>query len=175
MGRISYVLHSALTPESLAEVLQHSIDPERRTFFSLSGYRGDRPLLGEVGVNTFRVQMRRYSRNDFAPHFYARFGPEKDGARIEGYFDTRPWMKYFIRVWRSFAILIGTPMFIASAIDVTTGSHYLTSDAWVGLIVSPVLVLCGVFLPKLGHLLGKVDQRFILERLQKDLRATIIH
>jgi hypothetical protein len=90
MGRVMFVLHSALTPDSVAEALTRSIDEEPWTVFSPSGYRGDRPLLGETSGNTFRVQKRPCSRNDFAPHFYARFGSEHGGTRIEGYFDTKP-------------------------------------------------------------------------------------
>lgn len=175
MGRITYVLHSDLTPESVAEVLRHSIDEERRAIFSLSGYQGDRPLLGEVGGGTFRVQRRRYYRNDFAPHFYARFGSEEGGTRIEGYFDARVWVKYFMRIWLCFAILIGAPIFIASSIGVATGRQHVTDDTWVGLVVPPALMLFGVFLPKLGSLLGRADRQFMLEQLQRDLHALILN
>jgi hypothetical protein len=175
MGRVMYVLHSALTPESVAEALTRSIDEERWTVFSPSGYRGDRPLLGEVSDNTFRVQKRRWSRNDFAPHFYARFGPEHGGTRIEGYFDTRPWAKYFMWIWLGFAVLIGTPIFIATAIDITTGSYHSNGEAWVGLVVPPALVLFGIVLPKVGRLAGRADRPFILEQLQKALGAHVVH
>lgn len=33
-------------------MLRRSIDEEHGTLFSLSGYRGDRPLLGEMGKDT---------------------------------------------------------------------------------------------------------------------------
>lgn len=175
MGRANYVLHSSLSPESVAEVLRTSIDKVRWAPFSLSGYRGDRPLLGEVGSGTLRVQKRRSSRNDFAPHFCARFGPEEGGTRIEGSFDTRPWAKYFMRTWLSFAILIGAPIFVMSAIDMTTGRRYLEGDTWVGLVVPPALVLFGVLLPRVGSWLGQTDRAFIIEKLQKDLHAKIVH
>src|ERR1035437_1167313 len=76
MSRHVVILHSALAPNAVGEVLRRSIDEEHWTLFSLSGYRGERPILGEVGKNTFRLQKRRYSRNDFTGHFHARFEPE---------------------------------------------------------------------------------------------------
>jgi hypothetical protein len=170
-----YVLHSALTPESVAEVLTRSLDEERWTVFSPSGYRGGRPLLGEAGDSTFRVPKRRRSRNDFASHFYARFEPEHGGTRIEGYFDARPWAKYFVWIWLGFAVLIGTPIFIATASDITTGGQHTDGEAWVGLVVLPALALYGIVLPGVGRLLGKADRLFILEQLQKALSAHIVH
>jgi hypothetical protein len=53
-----YVLHSALAPSSVPEVLRLSIDEERRTLFSMSGYQGDRPVLGKVDGNTLTLQKR---------------------------------------------------------------------------------------------------------------------
>jgi hypothetical protein len=66
-------MHSVLAPDALAGTLRRSIDPEHFTLFSLSGYKGDRPILGEVDGKSFRLQKRRYSRNDFAGHFYGTF------------------------------------------------------------------------------------------------------
>jgi hypothetical protein len=173
MSRVVYVLHSALAPNVVGDTLRRSIDEEHWTLFSLSGYRGNRPLLGEVGEKTFRLQKRRYSRNDFTGHFYARFEPESGGTRIEGYFDAPRWARYFMRIWLAGAVLIGTPIFVETAMDVVTGSHHMSGDTWVGLIVPPVLVFCGTVLPRLGRLLGKRDERFILEHVQDTLAATL--
>ena len=106
MGRKVFVLHSPLAPVALAEALRRSIDEEHWTLFSLSGYQGDRPLLGEVGENTFRLQKRKFSRNDFAGQFYACFAPEPGGTRIEGYFDAPRWARYFMRIWLAWVVLV---------------------------------------------------------------------
>lgn len=173
MGRTLFVLHSALPPNAVAEALRRTIDEEHWTLFSLSGYKGSRPLLGEVCEDTFRVQKRRYSRNDFAGHFYARFAPEPGGTRIEGYFDAQRWARYFMRIWLAFAVLVSVPIFVETVIDMVTGSHHMSGDKWVGLVVPPVLVLAGTVLPKLGRLLGKKDRQFILEHVQNTLAARI--
>jgi hypothetical protein len=44
--------------------------------FSWSGYKGDLPVLGTITGNSFRLQKRRYWRNDFAPYFYGQIAPE---------------------------------------------------------------------------------------------------
>jgi hypothetical protein len=51
--KTSVVFHSALAPNAVADTLRRSIDEERRTLFSLSGYQGSLSVLGEVTDNTF--------------------------------------------------------------------------------------------------------------------------
>lgn len=171
--RKAYILHSILVPSVVADRLRSSIDEEHRTLFSLSGYRGNNPILGEVGENTFRLQRRRYTRNDFAGQFFARFEPERGGTKIEGHFDAPRWARWYIRVWLAGAVLIGTPLFILTIVDMSTGTHHLRGDQWVGLVVPPALVLFGVALPMLGRLLGRPDRRLILEHLQRTLGARL--
>jgi hypothetical protein len=103
----SVILHSTLTPVARADALHRSIDEERRTLFALSGYRGSCPVLGEVTESTFRVQKRRYWRNDFAPHLYGEFQPEAGGSRIEAHFDMSRWVKTFMRIWLAGVVLLG--------------------------------------------------------------------
>jgi hypothetical protein len=174
MSRHVFILHSALAPRAVGDVLRRSIDEEHWTLFSLSGYRGNCPILGEVGNNAFRLQKRRYSRNDFTGHFYARFEPESGGTRIEGYFDAPRWARYFMRIWLGMAVLIGTPIFVETVMDITTGSHHMSGDRWVGLLVPPGLVFFGTVVPRLGRLLGKKDERFILEHVQNTLAARVV-
>lgn len=78
-----------------------------------------------------------------------------------------------MRIWLAGAVLIGTPIFLATLADLTTGRHFVTGDRWVGLVVPPALVCFGTVLPRLSRLLGKSDRQFILEHLQKTLAARI--
>ncbi|HLJ90423.1 MAG TPA: hypothetical protein VKZ53_26680 [Candidatus Angelobacter sp.] len=173
MGRTVFVLHSALAPNAVADALLSSMDEEQWTLFSMSGYRGNRPVLGEVSQKTFRLRKRINHRNDFARQFYGRFEPEPGGTRIEGHFDTPGLSKYFMRIWLAFAVLIGVPIFIQTAIAIVGGSHSASDNEWIGLVVPPVLVLFGIALPKIGRLLGKGDEHFIVEHLQNTLAARI--
>ena len=167
------MLHSVLDPNSVADALRRSMDEQSWTPFSLSGYEGNLPFLGEVSDNTFTVQKRKYYRNDFAGRFYARFVPEPGGTKIEGYFDAPRWAKYFVRIWLALAVLGGAPIFVGTLRDRVLGSHYMSGDDWVGLTVPLVLMLFGTVLPKLGRLLGKRDERFMLKHIQNTLTAQI--
>jgi hypothetical protein len=173
MGRTIFVLHSAISPDGIAAALRQSTDEERWKLLSLSGYQGNRPLLVKFGENSFRVRKRRYNRNDFSGQFYARYAPEPGGTRIEGYFDVQRWARYFMRIWLSFAVLMGTPFFVGTVLDMTTGRYQTSADKWLGLLVPPTLVLFGTFGPILGRLFGEADRRFILEQIQYILAASI--
>jgi hypothetical protein len=81
------VLQSPMSPDAVADALRRSMDDKRRALFSLSGYKGDQPVLGEIVGNTFHLQKRRYWRNDFAPHFYGEIQSDPRGTRIVGRFD----------------------------------------------------------------------------------------
>jgi hypothetical protein len=167
------VLHSTLAPTALVDALRRSVDEERRTLFSLSGFCGSCSVLGEVKESTFRLQRRRYWRNDFAPHLYGRFQPEAGGTRIEAHFDVSRWVRTFMKIWLVGAVLLGAPIFVLSALDLLTGSHHTTGDIRVGLIVPPALILWGFVLPGLGRLFGRGDERFLLEFVQQTLAARI--
>lgn len=173
MPRTVYVLHSALAPNAVADALRRSIDEKHWTLFSLSGYEGDRVLLGRVGDHTFTVQKRRYSRNDFAGHLFGSFGPEGSGTRIAAYFDAPRWARYFMRIWVAGAVLVGVPIFVGTVIDMTTGSHYTSGRNWVGLLVPPLLILYGTVFPKIGRFFGRADRKFILEEVQNIVAARI--
>lgn len=160
-------------PIAVADALRRSIDEERRTLFSLSGYRGSCNILGEVTGNTFRLQKRRYWRNDFAPHLFGQFQPEVGGSRIEAHFDVSRWTRNFMRFWLVGVALLGGPIFVLCVIDLTTGSHHTTGDARVGLIVPLALVFWGFLLPKIGRLFGRGDERFLLEFVQRTLTARL--
>ena len=132
-------MHSALTPDAFQEALRRAIDPEHWAVFSLSGYEGTRPILGEVDRSRFRLQMRRISRNDFSGHFYGKVEPESGGARVEGYFAAPRWARYFVRFWVAFAVIGGVPLFVTTLRDVHAASGKI-GDLWVGLIVPPALI-----------------------------------
>jgi hypothetical protein len=173
MRRIVYVLHSPLAPNAVADALRRSIDEKQWTLFSLSGYQGNRLLLGTVGERKFTIQKRRYSRNDFTGHLFGSFEPEGSGTKIEAYFAAPSWARYFMAIWLTGAVLLGVPIFVGTLIDMIRGSHYMGGSNWVGLLVPPVLVLYGIIFPKISGFLGRADRQFILERVQNVLAARV--
>lgn len=156
-------MHSTLTPGAFTEALREAVDQERWKLFSPSGYEGIRPVLGDVQTNTFRLQKRRTTRNDFAGHFYGQVEPEVGGTRIEGYFAAPRWARYFMRLWIVLALVIGLPIFVGTVRDVFTGSRDMGGDLWVGLVVPPFLIFVGTVLPRFTQRFGRADRRMMVE------------
>jgi hypothetical protein len=173
MKKNPIVLQSPMPPDAVADALRRSMDEETRTLFSLSGYKGDQDILGKVVGSTFHLQKRRYWRNDFAPHFYGEIQSDPGGTRIVGRFDLADWVRLFMWFWLGCVVLIGGSIFVACLSDVMTGSRHVDGDAWVGLVVPPAMVLFGILLPRFGRLMGRGEERFILEHLQNVLNARI--
>lgn len=166
-------MHSPMPPAAVAEALRGSMDEEWRTILSFSGYKGDQAVLGQVWGNSFHLQKRRYWRNDFAPHFYGEIQSDPAGTRIEGRFDLADSVRLFMWFWLGGVVLIGGAMFVACLSDVIAGSHLVTGDARVGLIVPPAMLLFGIVLTRFGRLLGRGDETFILDHLKNTLSAQI--
>jgi hypothetical protein len=77
--RTDVVLHSALAPAALAEALRRSTDEERRTIFALSGYKGDRPVLGEVQKTRLGCRDGVTGGTNFAHIFMEDFVQNQEG------------------------------------------------------------------------------------------------
>jgi len=99
-------LYSNFSPEQCASLLSAAIDSERRTFFSLSGYRGSKPFLGAVEGLEFRLLQRVYYRNSFPPVLTGEFISHGHGTRVEGTFDLELTSKIAICVLLGFGLLI---------------------------------------------------------------------
>jgi hypothetical protein len=158
--------------EACRHRLTESIDPESRTIFSLSGYKGSKPLIGRVKGDEFLLHKRRYYRNDFAPQLYGKLQPNERGTLIEGYFDMPRWTKWFMRIWLGFVIVVGG-FFVPSALwKLMQGGNHRDDGFWVGLLVPPGMVLFGLLMPKLGLWLGRNEEQYILDFLQTTLIAS---
>ena len=159
------VLRSAIPPDECIRRIEASTDPGSRSVFSLSGYKGSKPLLVKFDGNQFKLWKRRYYRNDFAPYFFGTFSPDNKGTRLEGQFDMNRWVKIFMRIWIAFAVVFTIPIFFATLTQSTRG------NAWVGVIVPIGLVIFGIFLPKFGRWMGRGEEKFMREFLQTTLGA----
>ena len=158
-------LHSDLPPDECIRRIQASTDPGSRTIFSLSGYKGSKPLLVKLDGNQFVLWKRRYYRNDFAPCFFGTFSPDGQGSRLEGYFDMNRWVKIFMTIWIAFAVLTSLPVLFA------TLNGPVRDNAWVGVAVPIGFVAFGIFLPKFGRWMGKSEEKFMTEFLETTLAA----
>jgi len=159
------VLRTELSAEECLRRLREATDVAKWGF-SLSGYRGSKPVLAKFDGNRFKLWKRIYYRNDFRPYFYGTVLAQDRGNRIEGYFDVDRWVKIFMRIWLTFAILPSIPVFFKSV------SRPIRGDAWVGAIVPIGLILFGIFLPKFGRWIGRGQETFLKEFLETTLAAT---
>jgi len=174
MAQRAYVaLHSDINISECLNRINNAIDTPRRTLFSLSGYRGSRPILGKIEGDKIQLEKRRYYRNSFAPYFYATLSEQNHGTRIEGYFDSPPFVKIFMRIWLAFAVAIGIPIFIRSSKDFLVGTQNVGGDAFVGILVPLVMIVFGILLPKIGRWFARSEEGFILNFLQQILPARL--
>jgi hypothetical protein len=166
-------LHTDFDTEECRRRLIESIDPERRTIFSLSGYRGSKPVIGWIEGYQFYLHKRRYWHNDFAPQFYGNLLPQDRGTLIEGYFDVQRWVRSFRRIWLGGVIVLGIPGFVIGLLNLLQRRGHVEGDALIELLVPTGMALFGILLPRFGLWLGRHEEQFILEFLQSTLVAGI--
>ena len=164
-------LQSALDADQCITRLRETTDEQHRTLFSFSGYRGSKPILSRINGYNFQLQKRRYYRNDFAPNFYGLLVPWGSGARIEGHFGPPRWTQIFLRIWLGFVILVSVPVCISSLRDAAAGHRFHHGDAYIGLLVTLILILSGFLAPRFGDWLGRNEKTFILQFLETTLAA----
>src|SRR5258708_26192557 len=83
--KLDITLNSDYPPQLCLAKLAEHIDMDQFTLFSFSGYDGDKPILGRIAGNEFRLHKRRYWRNAFAPVLFGRVLPDSKGTAIEAY------------------------------------------------------------------------------------------
>jgi hypothetical protein len=164
--------HTDFDPAACVRRLDDSIDPWHRTPLSFSGFEGSKPVIGWIDGYEFRLRKRRYYHNGFAPKSYGNIKRNGRGTVVEGYFDIARVAKVSMRIWLGGAILMGTPVFVATLRNLIRGTSNAQAGLLIGLLVPPTLVFFGVLLPKFGLWLGRYEEKYILEFLQTTLIAS---
>jgi hypothetical protein len=59
MKTIELIFHSDYSPGVCRAKIEGQIDLDQFTLFSFSGYKGDKPTVGRVAGNDFRLHRRR--------------------------------------------------------------------------------------------------------------------
>ena len=168
----SITLHTALGIEECQRRLTEGVDFPQRTIASLSGYRGNKPVLGRIEGHRLELRKRKYYHNDFAPVFFGSLSPQSRGTRIEGHFDSPRWVKIFWGIWCGFVLLLVMPIFIVTAREILRGGERLNNIAYVGLLVPAFMLLVGGFMPKFGRWIGRHEEVFLVEFLKNTLAAS---
>jgi len=165
--RITIALRTDLGVEECLRRLREASDIREWTIFSFSGYKGSKPVLSKFNGNEFKLWKRRYYRNSFAPFFFGNLSREERGTRVEGRFGMDPYVKGFMIVWLSLAVVFSSPIFFS------TLAHPIHGDDWTGILIPAGLVCFGILLPKFGQLIGKREERYLREFLETTLAARI--
>jgi hypothetical protein len=171
MKKWDIILHSDYSPDSCMAKLSEQIDTDKRNLFSLSGYKGSKPVVGRIAGNEFRLHKRRYWHNSFGPVLFRRATSHGRGSLVEGYWDMTRWTRMFTRVWIIFAIVMGTPILFDSLKCLERAGCKVHGDWWVGVVVPPALVLWGLLLPRLGAVLSFHERKHIVQLLEQTLGA----
>jgi hypothetical protein len=169
--KLDITLHSDFPPKSCLAKLAEHIDMDQFTLFSLSGYKGDKPILGRVVGTEFRLHKRRYWHNSFGPVLFGRVLPDFKGATIEAYWDIWKWPRVFMKVWLGFAIVVGIPIFAASLREAIRERSLVNDNAWLGLAVPLILVAFGLLFPRIGAALSFHERKHAIELLEGALMA----
>jgi hypothetical protein len=171
MNKWDIILHSDYSPDTCVAKLSEQIDSDKRSLFSLSGYKGSKPIVGRIDGNEFRLHKRRYWHNNFGPVLFGRVTSRRRGALIEGYWGMARWTRMLMRVWIIFAIVVGTPILFDSLKCMEGAGCKVRGDWWVGVVVPPAMVLCGLLLPRLGAALSFHERKHVVELLKQTLVA----
>ena len=169
--KLDITLHSDYLPELCLAKLAEQIDLDQFTLFSFSGYKGDKPILGRIAGNEFRLHKRRYWHNSFGPVLFGRVLPDSKGTTIEAYWDIWKWPRVFMRVWLGFAVAVGIPIFLASAREAMRERSLVSNNNWLGLAVPLILVLFGVLFPRIGAALSFHERRHVIKLLEGAVMA----
>jgi hypothetical protein len=171
MNKWDVILHSDYSPDTCVAKLSEQIDSDKRSLFSLSGYKGSKPIVGRIGGNEFRLQKRRYWHNSFGPVLFGRVTSHGRGSLVEGYWGMARWTRMFMRVWIIFAIVVGTPILFDSLKCMGSAGCKVRGDWWIGVAVPPALVLWGLLLPRLGAVLSFHERKHVVQLLEQSLVA----
>ena len=98
-------LRSTLPPEDLLRRIRSGCDEERFSLWSMSGHAGERTIIGKFDGDRFRLQMRRFYRNSFAPFFYGEVRAIDSGSELSGDFKLHPFVRIFFGIWMTGATL----------------------------------------------------------------------
>jgi len=99
MARKLIILRTDFSVDESLRRIAELADPAQRTLFSLSGYKGSKPLLVKIDGHNVKLWKRIHYRNDFRPSFFGKLLQEPNGkTRLEGHFGLDSSVKILVGV-----------------------------------------------------------------------------
>jgi hypothetical protein len=176
MATKTIVLHSALAPEAVGDVLLRSVDKDVVNirfllpwFIGLLWKGGSRDVFGLIEGSSFR--LKRWNAMQWSPNFYGKWEADSRGTRIEGFFDLAPSARWSLRATLFTVVGLAVLGIVLNTLDLTIGTHF-TVEPRVGLGISIFLPLfaAGIFL--VAHRIGSRQDERLLGFLEQTLAAT---
>jgi len=136
------------------------------------GYSAFGIVLESFDGYRFRLSVRRSYRNSFAPLFSGRLIPQTTGTKVEVRFGMRPLVKIFLALWFTGMVTLGGLIFVTSigqALSLNVGGN---SDTLVGIVAPPILLAFGVILVRFGNRLGRDEETYVLNWLERSFADT---
>ena len=135
-GSPEFCLQTNLPPFECAHRLRGAVDEPRWALFSLSGYAGSKMVIGTVDGTEVRLQRRSRLRHPWEAVFlYARLVPDHSGTRIEGKFRRRRSQVIFMGLWTTFAIVVGSVLFVFSLGELVAPTGRASGNPWLGVAI----------------------------------------
>jgi hypothetical protein len=177
MHRESFVLHSSFPLERFETVMHETVSTDRwwREVFPVFLFAADTsPVVVKSLPGGIRLRRLHYwINNAYYPVFYASYGAEPGGTRVEGHFDLLPQARLGRGIMRVLAV-VACSLFVLRTLGGLFSGQYLTfKDDPTALLVLSVFAAFGFLLPKFLSFLGRGDKPFILDFLEEQLSARL--
>jgi len=153
--KLDLALHSDDSPEICLAKLAEQIDLDQPSLSAPGGYKGDRPIVGCVAGNEFRLHQRQRPfgrKNTYVAVLFGRITADAHGALIEAYWEAWRKVRVYTRILLAVSIVAGAPiflMFLPCALSVTCADQ---GGHWIGVILPFASILGALLLrrPWLG-------------------------
>ena len=145
--KLDIVLHSDYAPEICLTKLAEQMDLDQPSLSSPGGYKGNKPMVGCVAGNEFRLHKRRlWRKNSYAPVLFGRIMADGSGALIEGYWEAWRKIRVLTQILLVVAILAGTPIFVLFLPCTLSRTCTHQGGYWLGVILPPAMIVGALLL-----------------------------
>ncbi len=132
---------------------------------------GDKPVLGYVGDTSIRLRKRIWYRNSFQCWLSAKLNEENGETRLHCTIGLHPVLRRFVEIWIGLVLVAAGAVLIKTIRVIISDAGALPSNWWLGIVVPLILLGFAVLLLTLGDYLSQDDPAFLVEFLERTIRA----
>jgi hypothetical protein len=152
---------SRLDPDMILARLGEVLDGEWKVF-------GERPFIGRVSGQTFRMRKRIGYRNSFQTFMRGTVLPYAGGSRVEARMGLHPFVRIFMVVWLFLVVGIGSAAFPGLVEEASDPTRRL-----IGLV--PVVMIVGFFaMLAIGRWIAREERAALVAFLEETAEAPAV-